>query len=139
MSFGNSSYGTGYWGIAQTSDEVAPSRGQVVSSRRIDGKTGEFVIKSAATSDFDGMSDTAQRVYVLICTRLKIPSYIDANFQGKMRVAVESALRPLTAGKEPVIRIENVTAIDYGTATTFTQIDYTDLTTGKRDTVVARR
>ncbi len=116
-SFGLSPYGT------PTVDDESSSLPDLSSSKNYNGKTRDYQI--AADGGFSYMDDVYQRVILLVAFGTQhIPPLRSADFGSKIDSSIRNALKPLTTGKPPAIRLKRVTVSDDGKTTAFVQVEF---------------
>lgn len=141
--FGNSSwsitpFGTGTPAVAQAPPTSAP-----VEARYVNPATKDY--EQDGEGEYKRMPKTRQRVLLAVTTLfnsssvlvgegLQLPKKMDRHFDQRMRVAVQSVLAFLI--KERAIRLDGVTVERPPVGRANTRIDYTDLATRQRDSVV---
>lgn len=132
MGFGP--FGTTGFGIpiADLEDAVRTS---LSSSRKIDAETMTYVEND--DGGFDPMSDTAQRVLLLIAFEVKEPPILDARYPAIMEARIRKALSPLTSGREPAIKILSISVGTDGRQTGRKRIVFKDLKSSTTQTVEA--
>jgi hypothetical protein len=135
--------GTGVFGYYQGTEASERPDPSALFSRYIDTSTRSYAFDSA-TGQLQQMPPIRQRVlYALGMTKgsslflpddgIDYPTRIDGEFEAKMDRAVRVALTQLTE-VERVIRIESIQVVVSGSRAR-PIVEYTDLSTGERDTV----
>jgi len=107
MGFGSQPYGHGPAGIAYP-NPAEELRGKLPSSRKIDAVAGAYALQTDGSNAIDGMDDMLQVVYLTICYNVKRGPLISKREEKETRLAIENALRFLTSGESPSIRIERI-------------------------------
>lgn len=102
MTLGTGPYGAG----TPPSDEEAEPRTTLVSSRKIDFRTGRYVLDR--DGNFEEMPDLHQRVGLLIAYGVKEPDRIGPSFTAELEAQIRRALRPLTETKPPEVVIKRI-------------------------------
>lgn len=102
MAFGTGPYGAG----TPPSSEEVERRTTLASSRKIDFRTGRYVLD--ADGNFDEMPDLHQRVGLLIAYGVKEPDRIGPSFAAELEAQIRKALRPLTDTKPPEAVIKRI-------------------------------
>ena len=132
MGFGTSPYGTGPFGFGVDSP-TAETPADLSSSRSID------FVRRKYTLDDDGgyepMDDTAQRVSLLVAFSTQREPLIDPRSMERQRQRIAEALKPMTTGTEPAIKVHAITVANERPGVTSTTVTYTNLLTGTKTTV----
>ncbi len=132
-------YGVGPYGVGSLGVPGLPPEPETAaalsSSRKIDFATKRYVI--ASDGGFDAMDDTAQRVMLLILFNTTETDIITPQEMQTTASRIRKALEPMTSGREPAIRIEEVVVSDDGKAGTFRSVRYKSLWTGTQQTLFA--
>ena len=127
-------YISGPYGSGDSVIQASPdTRAKLSSSRSIDPKTMRYVI--ADDGGFEAMDDVAQDVLLAVAFVKTNEGRIDPKQQEKTKQALRLALKPLSDGPEPRIKVVDIIIRDDGRETTYTGITYTNLLTNTLNTV----
>ena len=131
MAFGTGPFGLSPYGLAEAATE-GELRGELHTSRAID-KFGRYEFDDE-TSSFKGMGDVHQRIFLLMSFEFKMPELKGRDFDSDISNRVRAALAPLTAGKDPVIRIKSVEP-SWNQGSVNVIVKFHDYTTGQGDSI----
>lgn len=141
--FGNSPFGITPFGTGTPAVAQAPPESPPEGARYLNPSTRDY--EQGSDGEYKRMPITRQRVLlalttlynsssVLIGQGLKLPRKMDRHFEQRARVAVETVLRPLVL--ERAIRLDGVAVERTSTGRARIRVDFTDLATRQRDSVV---
>lgn len=141
--FGLFSAGTGPFGLWSPDEAPAQATGSV-GSRWIDPATRDYAV-NPGTSNLLQMPSVRQQVLLALMTvelsaataprfGVSVSSKMDNKFENQTKDSCRIALRHLTEPDPPVIRINNITVTKGRNSRAGILVDYTDLSTGERDT-----
>ena len=132
LGYGQKPWGFGGYGTPLTLPQPS-SPSELSSSRKIEDRTGRYVTNDEG--GFEAMDDTAQRVWLLVAFATKTGPFITARDMATQEAAIRAALKPLTTGAEPAIRLLAVTASQVGPTSTSVSVRYVNRLTGTEQTV----
>lgn len=121
MSYGKGPYGIARFGLP-AADLPSEERGALYSSDGIDTKTQEHRFDDT-TGAYAGMDDIQQCIYTALCYHVKEPELIGLNFASEMEKRIRFALRRLTLGPEPKIKIKRIEVTHNG-GTSYKRVEY---------------
>lgn len=141
--FGFSPMATGPFGIGTPAEAPAPTTGQV-GVRWINPATKDYEV-DGATGNLKQMPSVRQQVMLAISTikgtatpnprfGVTLPTKMANTFESECKNACRSALQHLTSPDPPLIKIHRIIVTKGRNSRAEILIDYTDLTTGERDT-----
>lgn len=132
LGYGKKPWGFGGYGTPLTLPQpAAPS--ELSSSRLIEDRTGRYVTNDEG--GFEPMDDTAQRVWLLVAFAARTGPFITARDMAAQEAVIRAALKPLTTGTEPAIRLLAVTVTQVGPTSTAASVRYVNRLTGTEQTV----
>lgn len=131
MALGNSPFGFSPAGQAYPA-AASEDRGTLSSSRGIDVR-GRYLTESDGS--FTPMDDVAQTVLLNIAYEVVEPPVISPAALEQIEAQIKSALAPLAAGTEPVLRILEIQVTDDGRMTTRKLVRFLNLRTNTMQTV----
>lgn len=134
MGLGTQPYGFGPAGLAYPNPSEE-NRGQLHSSRKIDAKAGKYTLATDGSNAIDGMDDILQTVYLLVARNVKRQPFITEQDKATTRAQVAKALRPLTTGKTPYIKLLKVLVGDDAKQTTWLNVQFKNLRSGTQQSV----
>jgi hypothetical protein len=106
----------------------------VSSSRSFQFSTGTYELNE--DGGFAPMSSTAQRVVLLVAFASKLEKFITPQALNSAKDRVRKALRVLTDGETPAIKLLSIENVRTAPGVTRLQITFKDNTTGLNQTVV---
>lgn len=133
-------YGSGiyFWpwgnpGLTSEPEAFAP----LSSSRKLDFVPGQRGLRYITRSDggFEPMDDIAQRVVLLTAFAVPDQKMITPQESSTFVANVRAALKPLTDGPEPSIKILDLQSVDGGGGTMSKLLVFKNLKTGTQSTV----
>ncbi len=141
--FGFTPMATGPFGIGTPAEAPAPTTG-TVGIRWINPATRDYEV-DVATGNLKQMPGVRQQVMLAISTiqgtatpnprfGVVLPNKMANTFESECKNACRSALRHLTTTDPPLIQINSILVTKGRNSRAEILIDYTDLSTGERDT-----
>ncbi len=141
--FGLSPAGTGAFGIGTPAEPAAETTG-TIGIRWINPATRDYEV-DIVTGNLKQMPSVRQQVMLAISTirgtatpsprfGVVLPNKMANTFESECKIACRAALAHLTSPDPPLIKIHNITVTKGRNSRAEILIDYTDLTTGQRDT-----
>jgi hypothetical protein len=125
--FGSDPFGGGPFGAPSFVVAASPLNA-LSSSRGVNGVTRRYVVNDEG--GFAAMDDTAQRVMLALAFGVTQPKTITPETRAALETQIRAALRPLTAGREPAIKILSLTVDDNGRDELTPRLAYKNLLTG---------
>lgn len=125
-------YATGPYSLH--SSLPSPARPEIHSSRSINFASKRYEL-DATTGGNDPMTDTAQRVALLLTFGVEMPRFVSEQHLEQLRTDARTALVDLTDGPRPDISLVSVTAERTYPGTASLVVQYRNLGTGKNETV----
>jgi hypothetical protein len=131
-------FGTGPFGSSlgpTTLSFAAEERSSLSSSRKINGVTKRYELNEQG--GFESMDDVSQRVLLLISfADIETPFITDRDMQ-EQELRLRDALRAMTTGPEPAIRLLEVSVVSNEPGVTTKTIRFQNLLTNTETTVEA--
>ncbi len=106
-----------------------PPRPEIRSAREVRFETGQYVI-DPITGGYKGMPPTLQRVVLLIAFEVPQEEFITPQANARVESNIRKALKVLTSGKAPDIKLHSVTTGRTSAGRSFRRVVVTDLTRG---------
>lgn len=142
--FGSTPVATGPFGIGTPADIPEPTTGPV-GVRWINPATKDYEVNSV-TGNLKQMPGVRQQVMLAISTLkgtsapnprfgITLPNKMNETFESACKNACRKALEHLTSTDPPIINVHNITVVRGRNSRAEITIDYTDLTSGERDSV----
>lgn len=100
---------------------------EVHSARKYNFKLSKLEVDET-TGGFLGMPPNTQRVALLISFEVEDSSFITPQGNSRVKQQIQEALRPLTSGRAPLIRVERIEVGRTSAGETFRRVDFVDLT-----------